>query len=210
MSAAATAPLILPQVVDGFSYNTMLQYLPERYFPNALAQMDALRRAAGYRARWITAPDDIAEPIQPYDTYQGQFALAGNSYLWGYHFSSISATDPTDAPVATTATDLCLQVSDSCSSIPIFQDFINGNGAHSNFTARCFPILLSKPRLILDPGLVTVEIANRTANTIFAQLILMFAESCRLVDEQTRREDWAMVRAANKALAARGLSGVMR
>ncbi len=34
-------PVIVPQIVDGFSYNTMLYWLSNRYAPNALAQLRA-------------------------------------------------------------------------------------------------------------------------------------------------------------------------
>ena len=63
-----SAPIILDQVVDGFSYNTNLLYLPNRYWPNALAQLDILRRANNLRARWWCVPDDIDEPIAAYST----------------------------------------------------------------------------------------------------------------------------------------------
>ena len=182
----------LRQVVDGFSYNTMLLYQQCRFFPNALAQLDVLRRAANYRTRWWVIPDDIDQPIQPYDTLYFQCVVSGGSYLWGYSFCSISATGPAGGPVATTATDILIQAVDSCSGIPLFQDFANGGGAHSNFSARMMPILLTQPRLILDPGLVNVEISNRTANTIPCQLLLHFAESCKLIDEDTRQRDWKL------------------
>lgn len=179
-------PLVIPQKVDGFSYNTQLLYLWERYFPNALAELDILRRANNYRPRWFTIPDDIGVPVQPYDTYYQQVEVADGSYLWGYEFCSVSALSPSNASTPTTASDLCIQITDSCTGIPIFQDFANGNGCHSDFSSRAVPILLSKPRLILTPGLVNCEIANRTANQITCQLLLMFAEPCRIIDELFR------------------------
>ena len=189
----------LKQVVDGFSYNTMLLWQPCRYFPNALAQLDVLRRAVNYRTRWWVIPDDIDQPIQPYDTLYFQCAVSGGSYLWSYGFTTTSATNPSGSPVATTASDILVQVVDACSGIPLFQDFVNGGGAQSNFSARMLPILLSQPRLILEPGLVNVEISNRTANTITCQLLLHFAESCKLIDEDTRQRDW------KNAIAAQGV-----
>ena len=192
---------MLKQVVDGFSYNTMLLYLQERFFPNALAQLDTLRRAANYRARWFVVPDDIDQPIQPYDTLYYQIAVAGRSYLWGYQFSSISATAPEggeQVPVATTAADILIQAVDSCTGIPLFQDFANGGGLHSDFTARCVPILLSQPRLILEPGLVNVQISNRTANTITCQLLLHFAEPCKVITEEDRIKEWGLIQASQR------------
>ena len=191
----------LKQIVDAFSYNTMLMWLPERYFPNALAQLDTLRRAANHRARWFVVPDDIDQPIAPYDTLYYQINIAGGSYLWGYQFTSLSATqvviennNPIVIPVATAPSDLLIQAVDSCTGIPLFQDFANGLGLHSDFTARCGPILLSQPRLILEPGLVNVQIANRTGNSITCQLLLMFAEPCRLIDEEDREREIETIR----------------
>lgn len=182
----------LAQVVDGFTYNTQLLYLPCRFFPNALAQLDILRRAANYRARWFVVPDDIDQPVQPYDTLYYQIELAANTYLWGYSFAAISATDPTGSPVATTAGDLLVQLVDSCTGVPLWQDFSNAAGSHSNFTSRANPIILSQPRLILSPGLCNVEVSNRTANTITCQFLLHFAEPCRIITEEDRERSWQM------------------
>ena len=189
---------MLKQVVDGFSYNTSFLWLQNRYFPNALAQLDVLRRASNYRTRWWCIPDDIDQPIQPYDTLYFQCEVSSGSYLWGYHFSSVSAVNPAGGPAETTAADILIQVVDACTGIPLFQDFANGGAAHSNFTARMLPILLTQPRLILEPGLVNVELSNRTKNTINCQLLLHFAESCKLIDEDTRQRDW------KQALATQG------
>jgi hypothetical protein len=184
---------MLKHVVDGFSYNDSLQYVSNRYFPNALSQLDILRRAANLRARWFVVPDDIDQPIAPYDTLYYQINVAGGSYLWGYSFSSLSATDPDDAPVATTAADLLIQAVDSCTGVALWEDFACAKGSHSDYTARCTPILITQPRLVLEPGLVNIQISNRTPNTITCQWLLHFAEPCRLVDEQDReRMLWAL------------------
>jgi hypothetical protein len=195
----------LAQVVDGFTYNTQLLYLADRYFPNALAQLDILRRAANYRPRWFCVPVDIDEPIVGYDTLYYQIEMAADSYVWGYSFASISATSPAGAPISTTAADLLIQAVDVCSGIPLFQDFANGAGNHSNFTSRANPIILTAPRLILDPGLVNVEISNRTANSINCQWLIHVAEPCRVITECERQEFW------KEGLAGlRGLGGVAR
>ena len=190
----------LAQVVNGFSYNTQLLFLPDRYFPNALAQLDVLRRAANYRPRWFTVPDDIDQPIQPYDTLYYQIEMAADSYVWGYSFASLSALDPNGDPAETTAADLLIQAVDSCTGIPLFQDFANGAGCHSNFSARCLPTILTQARLILNPGLVNVEISNRTANTITCQLLLHSAEPCRIITEAERERSWATGLAGLKGL----------
>ncbi len=195
--------ITIPQVVDAFSYNTQLKYLPYRYFPNALAQMDILRRAASLRARWFVVPDDIDQPVAPYDTLYYQIEMAGGSYLYGYMFASISATDPNGSPISTTAADLLIQMVDSCTGIPLAQDFQNGFGNHTNFTSRALPILLTQPRLILDPGLVNVEISNRTANTINCQLLILTAEPCRVITEEERVFAWSTGLAGLRGVGAR-------
>ena len=185
-------PAPLPQIVDGFSYNDQLIYLPNRYWPLALAELDILRRANNLRPREWCVPDNFNSPILGYDTFQYQIQVAGDSYLWGYNFVSLSATTPDNAPAATTAGDLLIQLTDSCTGFPIFQDFVNGFGCSTTGNARCFPILLPKPRLILEPGLINVEIANRTPNSIICQLRLRFAESCKVIDECQRERVWRM------------------
>lgn len=190
---------MLKQVVDGFSYNTMLLWQYCRFFPNALAQLDVLRRAVNYRTRWWCIPDDIDQPIQPYDTLYFQCEVSGGSYLHSWNFAVVKALNPAGAPTEVTASDILIQVSDACTGIPLFQDFTNGGGWHSNSSARMFPILLTQPRLILEPGLVNVEISNRTGNTITCQLLLHFAESCKLIDEDTRQRDW------KQAIATQGV-----
>jgi hypothetical protein len=182
----------LAQVVDGFSYNTQLLFLPNRYFPNALAQLDILRRAANYRPRWFCVPDDIDQPIQPYDTLYYQIEVSADTYVWGYSFASVSATAPGGAPTATTASDLLIQAVDACTGIPLFQDFANGGGSHSNFSSRALPIVLTQARLILNPGLINVEISNRTPNTITCQLLLHAAEPCRIITEEERAQEWKL------------------
>jgi len=186
---------MLKQVVDAFTYNAALQLLPCRYFPQALGQMDILRRAVNHRARWYVVPDDQGEPVNPFDTFFYQIAAADGAYLWGYNFHTISATSPDQTPVATQSSDLLVQVVDSCTGVPLFQDYCIGSAAQVNsqgtadYGSRMSPVLLTQPRLILDPALVNVYISNRTANTIYCQLLLMFTEPCLLVEEKAKCPD---------------------
>lgn len=179
----------LPQVVDGFSYNANVFYLANRFFPNALAQLDILRRAKNYRARWWVVPDSADNPLQPYQTLFYQCEVADGSYLWGWSFAVISATTQGGASVSTTPRDICVEVVDSCSGIPLFMDFVCGYGLSTSGGARLYPCLLTQPRVILEPGLVNVQLSNRTANLINCQLILHFAEPCRVIDEETREAE---------------------
>lgn len=186
---------MLKQIVDGFSYNTELNYLADRYFPNALASMDVLRRAANFRPRWFTIPDDVNNNLlQPYDTFYSQLDIAGGSRLWGYQFASLSELTPAGTTIAGVNTHVAVNWSDNCSGVPQSQDAMNGGGCSSNFTARALPVLLTRPRVFLDPGTVNVEIFNLTGNTITCQFLLMFAEPCRLIDEEERQIELGMIR----------------
>jgi hypothetical protein len=190
---------MLKQIVDGFSYNTALNYLPCRYFPNALASLDLLRRAANFRPRWFVAPDDIqAQPVQPYDTFYTQFEVPGGSRLWGYNFVSISELTPSGSIIAGVASHIAAQWVDNCSGVPQAQDVMNGGGCGSNFTARALPVLLTRPRVFLDPGTVNVELCNLTGNTITCQLLLMFAEPCRLIDEEEREMELSLAQGGRR------------
>lgn len=164
---------MLKNVVDGFSYNTMLQMLPYRYFPQALGQMDILRRAANYRPRWFVFPDDISQPIVGFDTAYFQIEVAHGSYLWGLNWAVLNGE----------VTDLLVKIVDSCTGVPLSNDVVNGGGLHLNGTTRCSPVLLTQPRLILNPGLVDIEITNRVAASRTCQLLLHFAEPCMVLEE---------------------------
>jgi len=98
-------PVFVPQIVDGFSYNASMLWSPGRFFPNALAQLDILRRAANYRPRWWTIPENIlASPIAPYDTLYYQLNVPDGTYLWGYNYNGLmSAEITTLAQAITTA-----------------------------------------------------------------------------------------------------------
>jgi hypothetical protein len=75
---------MLPQVVDGFSYNTMLIWQQCHFFTNALAQLDVLRRAVNYRTRWWCIPDDIDQPPKPwYPDDSGEWVEVPDSKIPG-------------------------------------------------------------------------------------------------------------------------------
>ena len=167
--------MALKPIVDGFMYNTSLLLLQNRFFPFALGEMEIVRRANNLRPRWWCIPDEFGEPIAAYDTFQFQVNVAPGSYLYGMMFNNI--TNP-DLP-----TDLLVSIVDSCTGIPLFNDFVNCGAIASNGNSKMLPVLLTKPRLILEPGLVNVEIANRTGATVNCQLVLMFAEPCRVFQE---------------------------
>ena len=182
MGTDISIPRALRAKVDGFMYNSCLLYLPNRFMPAALTQLETLRRAQNFRARWFCIPDAQAEPIAAYDTFQYQVNIAPGSYLWGMMFNNLTAPNINS--------DLLISVVDACTGIPLFNDFVNATiaspgaaGAPPTLTSRNLPVLLTQPRLVLEPGLVDVEIANQTNGSRTCQLVLMFAEPCRVFEE---------------------------
>lgn len=169
----------LPNIVDGFTLNTGLLYLPNRFFPNALAQLDILRRANNLRPRWFTVPQESDQPIQPYDTLQYQIDLNPGSYVWALNFTELGRDSG--------SYDLSVQITDSCTEITFFSDFKNANGLHSNNAVGLFPVLCTQPRIILEPGRLNVEIANQGGSARTCQLLIHAAEPCMLIDEPNIR-----------------------
>lgn len=175
---------MIPQIIDGFSYNSVYRPGVKTFYTNALAQMDVLRRASNYRARWWVLPDIQGQPIQPYDTFDYQVEVADRSYLYGYNFTTILTTFH-DETISNDNARIQINATDSCTNVPIFQDYCSGANGSTSFTDARIPlILLSQPRLILEPGLVSVSMTNTGPNTITCQLILFFAEGCKLIDDQ--------------------------
>lgn len=173
-------------VLDGFSQNLNIRYLPYHYFAACLTQSEVLRRANLYRARWVVQPDDLNTPIPAYDTFEGQVKVVPGSYLWGFQVCEFNA-----AFVAVAAANTIVQVTDACTGIPLFSDYTAGSG-FSPFSAAVAldarggiaPHLLTQPRLIMEPGLLNVEIANRSVATLRCQLLLCFAEPCVVLEDE--------------------------
>lgn len=189
----ASTAMPLPQIIDGFSYNDQNRHLPSQgAFETFLNNMDPLRRASGFRVREWAVPDNANIPIIGYDTYiSEQIQIAAGSFMWGYNFSVISATNPDDSSATPLITDLNLQLVDACTGVPLFQDFANAGVGKTGANAPGHPILLSRPRPILEPGLVVAQIANCTAKNYIVQWRIRFAESCHAINEQMRAAELA-------------------
>jgi hypothetical protein len=175
--------------MDGFTLNPATRYWPGQFFPGALAQMEILRRANLYRPRWFVVPDDFNQPIPPYGTLEYQIKVGPASYLWGYRFVNLG---PPPEREELAPADIYIQITDSCTGIGLFSEFVNGSASALYQTApqrrgAQFPYLLPQPRLILEPGLVNVEMSSTSAEEVTCQLTLLFAEPCSIVDERGSR-----------------------
>jgi hypothetical protein len=170
-----------PQIIDGFTLNPSIRYSPYRYYASALAQLDILRRSNTYRAKLHVFPADRTDtPIPPYETREYQMRVTPNSYVWGLICNQFAVGDQR-VPYATIPSTFLFQITDSCSGVPLFEDFAAAE-AYTTLAGdnrnMMFPHLLPQPRLVLDPGLVTVEVANKDATNLYCQVVLFTAEPC--------------------------------
>jgi len=174
--------------VDGFTLNPNTRYYPNLFYPGALSQMDLLRRANLYRPRWFVIPDDFNQPLPAYGTLEYQIKCGPASYVWGYRFIK------TALPyyLETEPTEIFMQMTDSCTGVPFFSEFVGG--AHAAFLQTVptpvlvqIPYLLTQPRLILEPGLINVELSSTSSSDTYCQLLVLIAEPCTMVDDSGER-----------------------
>jgi hypothetical protein len=175
-------------IMDGFTLNPNIYYLPYYYTAMCLAQMETLRRANLYRARWYVAPADITQTIAPYDTNELQIQCTPGTWFWGLSYNEYDSNY-----ALTNGNNSLIQITDSCSGVPLFHEYASGRGytGYRNVTdyrGGVMPTLLDEPRCIVEPGLINIEVANRSASPIRAQLVLFMAEPCvvtgQIADEQ--------------------------
>jgi hypothetical protein len=171
--------LVLPPIIDAFTLNPAIRHRPGWYQPYALAALDVLRRANTYRPKQYVLPDDYNQPIPAYQTMNYQVRVAPKSYIWALLCNQFSA-----GFVFQTPSDVWVQITDSCTGVSFFSDFVHGTafqGLQNVATDQrnaMLPHLLTQPRLILEPGLVAVDIANTAAVAARVQLVLFVAEPC--------------------------------
>lgn len=189
-----------PPILDGFVHSASMLYLSTTYRASALAQMEVLRRAKGYRCRHYLVPDadDNENPIGPFSQIERQINTLPGSYLWGICFSAPSSLNDS-LEVGSINGDVHVQITDACTETPIFSDYVYSyqiacaspaNGSQN----RRNPFILAQPALIGEPGLIDVEIYNRLVDTatppvgqsLTCQVVLMVAEPC-VPPEQMRQ-----------------------
>ncbi len=169
----------LPSIIDGFTLNPAIRCRPGYYMASALGSMEVLRRANTYRPRWYIVPDDQNTPIAAYQTLEYQIRVTPRSYIWGLLANQFNGVFAAINPL-----NLWLQITDSANGIPLFSDFASARGfsnmqnVATDQRNAMLPHLLTQPRLILEPGLVTVELANTSAAAITPQLVIFTAEPC--------------------------------
>lgn len=184
-------PLLLQSPIDAFVYNPAIRYRPYEYMGLALAGMDVLRRANTYRPKLYCVPDDFNQPIQAYETVEHQVRVTPNSYVWGLQCNQYSLADGGPGWAVIAGANVWIQITDSCNGLVYFSDFARGTamqtlkGTPTDQRWQHHPHLLTQPRLVLEPGLLAVELANDSAANLRCQLIIFTAEPCeRYIPEQ--------------------------
>lgn len=162
-------------IVDGFVLSASQLYLPGNYRAAVLSQMDVIRRAAAYRTRHFVVPNKLQTVVPAYSQVEQQISMQAGSYVWGLTF-----TAPFDE-IANASEQIHIQITDACSETAFFSDYVLGAqleatpAAAGNFVTRN-PVLLTQPRLVGDPGLLDVELYNKSAEDINCQLLILVAE----------------------------------
>lgn len=153
-------------IMDGFYYNANLRFLPNRYFPLALGQLEGIRRSENYRPRWYPVPEDVSVLIAARDTRVYQLRVVPNSVFWGYNFNAIGEA----------ASSFFVQVGDPR---PFFSAAIIATALRPTGNQRLWPVLM-EPYPVCPPGHLQVEITNNAATDRACQLMMLFAEPCEL------------------------------
>ena len=179
-----TETVTVPEIMDGFTLNPSIRYRPNWYFPMALGQLDILRRANTYRPKWYALPDEFNTPIPAYETREFQIRLTPGSYVWGLLANQFEPDNQT--PYTKIQPTFCIKITDSCTGIGFWEDFVKAaafsgeQATAGDYRNMMLPHLLTQPRLIMEPGLLAVEIANPDATDLTCQLLILSAEPCEV------------------------------
>lgn len=150
---------------DSFTLSTTLRLLQTSYRAQVLAQIELLRKARAYKARYYTTPDTLVEPIPAYGQIETQVRAVPGTYVWGISFyASTETPDP-----------IRVQITDTSTEVRFFVDYLRGNLLQQATNQRA-PMLLPQPRLIPEPGQLNVEMYNDNSEDVIAQLVLYCAE----------------------------------
>lgn len=185
-----TIPVDATPIVDGFTFNSRIM-TPTSYFQNALAQLEPLRRANGYRMRIYGVPDVASLPIPPFESVEYQIRVQPGTYIWGANFYATQGPSAGGTPSSANPTN-SVRIVDSCTELPL-QDkpaltvcmtssHVAGGVQQLGFGQNYGNTLFPQPYLVVAPGMVNVEITNGSQYNSTCQLILMVAEPC--INEQ--------------------------
>jgi hypothetical protein len=153
-ASTAKAPGKLP-LVDGFLMNPAIRYLPYRFYPMGLSNLEWLRRQKDqYNPRWYSAPFDPTVPIAPTDTLYYQVEAVPDSWIYALNLSIYPGT-------AGTVDDIMIQILDACNGRQYWSNPVVGKACSPSVTENIWPVLLSDPIKVDNPGFLDVRVTNR-------------------------------------------------
>lgn len=170
------------RVVDGFFEDFRLRPQCLSYLPLALSHnMLPVRMAFGdRRPRYVTVPTSLQVQIPVTSFYEEQISVLPGSILWGL---SVICKDEDPSQLQ----NYSIRITDLQTGIEIFSEFTNvemlnpaGIDAGNGTRAEGAPFILPEPYIILDPGLLMVEIGTLNNATFLTtepvQILMFFSE----------------------------------
>lgn len=145
---------------------------PCRYYPRAFEAGRLVREADSYEPVLIVLPDAASAALAAGATYEARISLPAESYILGF-----SATNTRTAGFELQIIDLGTGA--PLLSRPVKYQNLTGQGTTSGITNPVF--YLAKPRLLLEPAVLSVKIRNLdTSNANTVQLVIHATEPpCR-------------------------------
>lgn len=139
------------------------RFYPQRYSSIAIAQLDLMRDSAAlWVPRFAAVPDDSNVSIPARRTWEGSLSLPPGSIVW-----AIKASSQDVAGVRLQVTDV--GTGERWFAQPVRIDPVSGDAIPNQ------PWILPEPRLLADPGLLTVQVSNLAAVANSAQVVIYYA-----------------------------------
>lgn len=166
------------QAVDGFTLDQGWRNMPFEYPALALGQLELLRKAANLRPKWYQFPTldgSVSYPtIGQRRQYERQIRVTAGSWLWGYTmFGAFSFNIMEQSTGRKFAFDFVLTQNAGAARFGVMP------GTKYNIA------MIGEPWLILEPGLVNVELYDTTGLAgQMQELVLHFAEPVCAVERE--------------------------
>jgi hypothetical protein len=197
-------------VVDGFSLNSAVYPLPYVYQGLCIGAMGPIRQANNYKPKIYAIPDQsvfglgVANPnnsgMTPFSDYVTQTRVVPGTLVLGITIAMIvweagSITPPFGVAAGLDVpNNLYINVTDDATGIPFFSSWLadiafnvpilwNSTGPQNvpDYVTKTAWLPLTKPRPILSPGIITVEMCLKSYipdRNVSPQVILQCAEPC--------------------------------
>ncbi len=199
------APLVLVQADDEEIPRQFVRRLGSYHRP-AIGALEPLRRAWGYENRREVIPDSSNKAVGVKATYEQRVTVPAGAFLW-----AIAGTSQQPEGFR-------LQIIDTASgrgllSQPAHFSAIAGGASYPIGVKNCYGTaviirqalyVLPKPRVIIEPGMLRVQITNLSAAVNTIQVVLHFAAP---PVAGAPRNEWNAICEAEVELARRALRG---